>query len=238
MEIGSKKSKTNEFHTNVIQILEICRHFSFLRAINTLIRYGFKTALQGEQLNPAYRELSMAIDLPNIFRGLIGGILLLLGEKRKNFLLSNTKDGGISTRTLYNVYFDTIHKHRVAWLNCFEELELDCVLYPGLMPAFPHGYAKDLLVSCTYTFIFNILRWPCGSLPVTTVREDEQYYESDIWDSYSKRAQEAMKDSAGMPVGIQIACPEYFDEKCLGCMKVIEEVLARDGLSGNIRDIS
>lgn len=83
-------------------------------------------------------------------------------------------------------------------------------------------------MSVSYMFIANLLSWPCGALPITTVREDEQHYRredlpKDQRDVMSVYAAQEMKGSAGLPMSISIMAPAFEDEKCLRVMKEIEK---------------
>jgi hypothetical protein len=42
------------------------------------------------------------------------------------------------------------------------------------------------------------------SLPITLVREDEQYYESKWNDEFTKAVKKSAADSKGLPVGVQV----------------------------------
>ena len=82
-------------------------------------------------------------------------------------------------------------------------------------------------------FIGNLLGWPCGAMPITTVREDEQYYNredlpSDQKDMMSVYANQEMKDSAGLPMSVSVMTPLYEDEMCLRVMKEIEKGIKFD----------
>ena len=51
---------------------------------------------------------------------------------------------------------------------------LDAIIMPGFaMPAVKHGFSNDLPSAACYTFLWNILDFPAGSLPITTVNNDE-----------------------------------------------------------------
>jgi len=50
---------------------------------------------------------------------------------------------------------------------------------PGFATQAPnHGASKDGFACAVYTFIWNFLAMNVCSLPITVVREQEQYYES------------------------------------------------------------
>jgi fatty acid amide hydrolase len=83
--------------------------------------------------------------------------------------------------------------------------KLDFVLCPGFgSEALNHGvYDKNTLLAA-YTFVWNILAMTVCSLPITVVREDEQYYESRWRDEFTKAVQESAVNSRGLPVGVQV----------------------------------
>lgn len=82
---------------------------------------------------------------------------------------------------------------------------LDIVISPGFgCQAFPHGKSDVLSVAAAYTFIWNFLDMPVGSLPITCVRQDEQNYNSKYNDIITKELKNVAKNSQGLPVGVQI----------------------------------
>ena len=123
---------------------------------------------------------------------------------------------------------------------------------PGLgVPAFPHGLSTKLNQACSYTFLWNNFHFPAGTVPVTTVRDDEQHYSSGFSDTLSANAKAAAAGSAGLPVGVQVggsahrahraplptALPPagaqvvalpWQDERCLEAMAALEAALPAD----------
>jgi len=187
--------------------------------------------LEGEELLEAYTTLYRSANLPNWLR--FGGLLWLLkrlGHPRLAFMASHSRNGGHSVRTLFSYYSDLQHEMRCAWnTKVFEEHTLDCVLCPGLPPAFPHGAARDLFPSCSAVFLMNALGFPTGCLPVTTVREDECFYDEEPRDGISRKLHAAMRGAAGLPVGVQVMGREWRDELTLGCMREVERCLQAAG---------
>lgn len=91
-----------------------------------------------------------------------------------------------------------------------------------VMPAFPNVAVKmDAKVGLTYTAIWNVMGNPAGVMPVTTVREDEQEFE----ESENASFRESAKDSAGLPVSVQVVAYTHEDEKLLVVMKHLEAAL-------------
>ena len=73
-----------------------------------------------------------------------------------------------------------------------------------------------------FAFLWNMLGMAVCSVPVTRVREDEQYYESKWDDEITKRMKESAKSAAGLPVGVQIVGMPFEEERVLGLGKVVE----------------
>jgi fatty acid amide hydrolase len=49
------------------------------------------------------------------------------------------------------------------------------LLCPGYgIPATLHGFSKETTPAASYTFLWNTVNFPAGTVPVTTVRPDEE----------------------------------------------------------------
>jgi len=74
------------------------------------------------------------------------------------------------------------------------------------------------------------LHLPAGVVPMTVVRDDEQYYE-DIGHLNNDRAvamaKEACRQSVGLPIGIQLVGLPNDDERVLGVMKELENAIEK-----------
>jgi Asp-tRNA(Asn)/Glu-tRNA(Gln) amidotransferase A subunit family amidase len=103
--------------------------------------------------------------------------------------------------------------------------KLDFILCPTMaLPAINHQQSVNLLPVVMYTSIFNILQFPVGHVPITRVQADECYYsEKGNGDLMSQLANEQMKDSQGLPVGISVIGLPYDDESVLNLMSVLEK---------------
>ena len=105
----------------------------------------------------------------------------------------------------------------------FVEQGLDAVIFPALpLPAMQHEIPGRLTAAFSNMFIANILQWPSGVVPVTTVRQDEQFYKEAPNDGYCQMAHQVMENSAGLPMGVSVLAPMFQDEKCLRVMKEVE----------------
>eukprot|EP01015_Nassula_variabilis_P022906 TRINITY_DN4237_c0_g1_i3.p1 TRINITY_DN4237_c0_g1~~TRINITY_DN4237_c0_g1_i3.p1 ORF type:complete len:394 (-),score=61.88 TRINITY_DN4237_c0_g1_i3:89-1270(-) len=184
-------------------------------------------ATEGEKLIEEYKTMVLFSKIPRWIRSIVAPILDLIGEKRSARIMRN------SYKRSAQEYFDVNRRmmlNQEIMLNFWRENQLDALLSPGLAtPAIPHGMSQKLMISCCYTYMFNLLNYPTGNIPVTKVKEGEEVYdERDCihkGDMFFKQAEKAMRGSKGLPVGVQISTLPFEDEKCLKIMKILEENL-------------
>ncbi|XP_069088850.1 vitamin D3 hydroxylase-associated protein-like isoform X1 [Pleurodeles waltl] len=129
-------------------------------------------------------------------------------------------------------------KHRTAiqeyskeFVKEWRKLNLDVLLCPMLSPAFNVGSPGKLFAGFCFTMLYNVLNFPAGVLPVTTVTsEDEEElkhykgYFDDLWD---KELIKGMENGVGLPVVVQCVALPWQEELCLRFMKEVETVTRR-----------
>ena len=109
--------------------------------------------------------------------------------------------------------------------------QVDGFIHVGLpLPALKCGTSGDLTGAFSYTLLANLLLWPAGTVPITTIQEDEQHYDFDFIppdqrDHWARKAAEQMEESVGLPLSLAVMTPMWGDEKCLRIMKEIERVM-------------
>ena len=109
----------------------------------------------------------------------------------------------------------------------FRAAGVEVCLAHGLPPAMRQGTSKDCDLECFYCFIWNLVNFPVGAVPVTTVRDEEQRYNSKWADKVSRTITENMEGSAGLPVGIQVVGLPWHEEEVVEVMKRVEDGLTR-----------
>mmetsp|Transcript_29848 Transcript_29848/g.59358 ORF Transcript_29848/g.59358 Transcript_29848/m.59358 type:complete len:612 (-) Transcript_29848:46-1881(-) len=191
---------------------------------------NFSEGLEGETLIDEYKALYAAANLPNFLRPIVTRVI----DKRRAALVGGGRSGGLTAYELQQLMADVVAM-RSKWSELYDKLGVDAILHPALpLPAMKLGTSGDLTGAFSYTLLANLLLFPAGVVPVTTVREDEQSYPlSDLppnqRDFWAKKAQDCMEDSAGMPMAVAIMTPMYRDETCLRVMKAVEEVVGFEG---------
>ena len=184
----------------------------------------FLDNLKGEPIIPEYRDLLLLAQIPDFMKPLLAQILSLVGEKRKAKFLKNSKILSAYEFMKFTVKQQNLKKE---FLKFWEDNKLDALLTPGTAnPAFKHTYSGKLSLALSYTFIFNVLNLPTGCVPITLVQKGEDVYPESQYkdkDSFYHWEVKNMKDSVGLPVGVQITTLPYEDEKCVNIMRQLEE---------------
>jgi fatty acid amide hydrolase len=206
-------------------------NFGLLSAINGADGYqSFIEALEGEPSIAEYGPLILATWLPNWLRWL----LMKLIDKRSAYVLGQGSAGGITVWELWQRTAE-LTAMKSKWSEAMSDQGVDVIVYPAMpLPAFKHGLSVFLSAACSYMFISNLLDWPSGVVPVTTVRPDEAHYRKEDLpenqrDLTANHAAKIMQGSQGMPIGVSIMAPAFQDEKCLGVMKQVERLVNFQG---------
>ncbi|KAF2010553.1 amidase signature enzyme [Aaosphaeria arxii CBS 175.79] len=106
---------------------------------------------------------------------------------------------------------------------------------PNATPAVPHNGMHDAVSSCGYTFLFNLLDYTAGVIPVTHVDPvKDQLPASFNFQKLNGVAKGAYKHydaekMAGLPVGVQVVGRRLEEEKVLAIMERVEDSLDRHG---------
>nr|XP_047915067.1 vitamin D3 hydroxylase-associated protein [Anser cygnoides] len=116
--------------------------------------------------------------------------------------------------------------YHTEFIAKWRKQRLDVILCPALGPAFNHGYAGKLFAATSYTNLYNVLNFPAGVVPVSTVtRADEEelkHYRGHYGDPWDKRLKEAVEGAVGLPVAVQCVALPWQEELCLRLMKEVE----------------
>jgi len=120
--------------------------------------------------------------------------------------------------------------HRTEWFEYWQKEKLDLVLtVPNALPAIRHGDSRRMWTACGYTFLFNVLDYSAGVMPITRVDRTldnlprafrpRNKIEKGAYVGYNA------DEMHGLPVGVQIVGRRLEEEKVLEGMKLIEGLL-------------
>lgn len=105
----------------------------------------------------------------------------------------------------------------------WQSLNIDvllCPIWPLVAPL--HETTFDLAPCFAYSFIWNLLDYPAGVVPVKKVGPGEDIFPYENCDAAYKVAKECMKGSVGLPVSVQVVANMNQDEKALNIMRVLQ----------------
>ncbi|XP_025782486.1 fatty-acid amide hydrolase 1-like [Puma concolor] len=117
-------------------------------------------------------------------------------------------------------------EYQQKFIAKWRSLDLDVLLMPAMDPAFHICYSEIGTDIASYMGLYNILNFPAGVVPVTTVTpQDEEelaFYTGYYRDSTDKNFQRAIQGSVGLPVAVQCIALPWEEELCLRFMKEVE----------------
>ncbi|XP_044306668.1 vitamin D3 hydroxylase-associated protein-like [Varanus komodoensis] len=177
----------------------------------------------GELVDATWTNQIRCCRMPNLLKRILALILMPVLPRISRHLHALLGVGSVKNFWKNNV-------DRRAYCDEFiaewRKLKLDVVLCPALGPAFNLGYAGKLFVATTYTHLYNVLNFPAGVVPVTTVtqadEEELKLYKGHYGDPWDKRMKEAVEGAVGLPVAVQCVALPWQEELCLRFMKEVE----------------
>ena len=131
----------------------------------------------------------------------------------------------IVERENYRNRYARVWNEREVFFNC----TIDCLLAPAGPSAAPqHGTAKWW----GYTSVWNLLDYPAAVFPVTTVnlvkdQVEVDYKPRNTLDNENYRLYTSPEAYANAPIGLQVICRRYSDEKVMKCVEIIERAMGR-----------
>ncbi|EIN05060.1 acetamidase [Punctularia strigosozonata HHB-11173 SS5] len=127
--------------------------------------------------------------------------------------------------------------YRAEWYEYMKEKNVDYVLcVPNAAPAVPAGGMYDGFCSCGYTFLWNLLDYSAGVMPVTNVDAALDAVPRDLWkrmpNSIAKGAWKMYdaKKMEGLPVGVEVVGRRLEEEKVFWGMERIKDALTATGV--------
>lgn len=139
------------------------------------------------------------------------------------------------TTTKYWALIAKRELYKRRFFEHWDEKEIDFMIAPpNATPAVPHNGMNDACASCGYTFMFNLLDYSAGVIPVTHVDKAKDQLPKDFnINKLNGIARGAYKhynanEMHGLPVGIQVIGRRLEEEKVLALMKRVEDALGDD----------
>ncbi|NXE24792.1 VDHAP protein, partial [Ardeotis kori] len=190
--------------------------------LKTFFADGGRTWLDlftGDIVDPNLKSQVNCCKIPRLAKKLLA---LILKPLLKNVAMIFTCR---SVKEMWN-HHHQIEVYRTEFIARWRELQLDAVLCPVLGPAFTPGYPGKLLTAISSTMLYNVLNFPAGIVPVSTVTEaDEEelkLYQGCCDDPWDRTLKQAVAGAVGLPVAVQCVALPWREELCLRLMKEVE----------------
>ncbi|OWK64423.1 Vitamin D3 hydroxylase-associated protein [Lonchura striata] len=151
----------------------------------------------GDIADPGLKPQINFCKIPRLVKKLLALLLKPLFPRLAEYL--SAMAGMRSVKEMWN-HHHQIQLYRSQFISQWKELQLDVVLCPVLGPAFTTGYPGKLLTAISSTMLYNVLNFPAGVVPVSTVTEaDEEELKlykgccDDPWDRTLKQVWEVVE---------------------------------------------
>ncbi|XP_044800991.1 vitamin D3 hydroxylase-associated protein isoform X4 [Bubalus bubalis] len=182
--------------------------------------------LKGDIVDPSMKSIVTPLRLPNSLKRFLAWIWKYF-EPRVSQSLERLC--GVGTPKKLWEQHKAVEEYQQEFIAKWRSLDLDVLLSPALDPAFYIGYPAKALASSFYLGLYNLLNFPAGVVPVTTVTpQDEKelaFYRGYYRDRFDKSFQEAVRGSVGLSVAVQCIALPWEEELCLRFMKEVETLV-------------
>ncbi|XP_008302201.1 fatty-acid amide hydrolase 1 isoform X2 [Stegastes partitus] len=182
--------------------------------------------LRGSPVDPTIKSQIFPYYLPNWLKKTIAVLIKPWAPRVSASLRSLCGVGSVPNLWQQHAAVEDYIKETIAhWRRC----NIDVLLYPTIGPAYNFLYCGKASTILSYTMIYNLLNFPAGVVPVTTVtKEDEEAlknYQGYYQDVSDKNFKEAVTGGEGLPVAVQCIALPWQDELCLRFMKEVEQLV-------------
>ena len=145
----------------------------------------------------------------------------LLGQKR---LARDVRGLGSRSTKAYWRLVDERTRYRTVFVNALDAGRYDAIICPADgLPALRHGSSFILSNAMSYSTLFNLLGMPAGVVAATRVRDGEESDRAKSFDMVERMARKVELESAGLPVGVQVAARHWREDVALSVMLALEE---------------
>ncbi|XP_062250667.1 fatty-acid amide hydrolase 1 [Platichthys flesus] len=205
------------------------RHVAEELLVKGILADGATTMLQkleGSPLDPCLKAQIIPYSLPTWVKRTLSFLLRPVAPRASSIFSGIS--GVSSVPELWKQHAaveEYIHETIEDWRKC----NIDVLLCPMFGPAFNFLYCGKVTTVLTNTMLYNLLTFPAGVVPVTTVTaEDEEelkHYKGLYQDRWDKLYKEAVTGGEGLPVAVQCVALPWQDELCLRLMREVEHLV-------------
>eukprot|EP00040_Diaphanoeca_grandis_P022070 m.118071 g.118071 ORF g.118071 m.118071 type:complete len:593 (-) comp28631_c0_seq1:352-2130(-) len=143
---------------------------------------------------------------------------------------------GVKSTTAYYEAGMVRAQMKEAMVNQMKKQNLDLLIGPANpLPTAPHDSTSDFTQAASYAFVYNMVDWPAGVVPVCKVNPKTDSLSDEFWKTEVFRCGDTMTlpkmrqayeqviaSGLELPVGVQVAGLPYNEECVLRAMSIIE----------------
>jgi fatty acid amide hydrolase len=186
---------------------------------------GLLEALSEDPVAESLRPSLQWARLPGAVRRTMARVARLSGDSDLGRLMAALDEKSASE---LEAAVRRIDEHGERLLASLRVSEVDAILCPAFAtPAPPHGGSADLFLGCSYSMVWNGVGFAAGVVPVTRVHASEARRERARGRT-GRAARRVDEQSAGLPVGVQVAVPPWHDRTLLAVLEAIEKNVRSD----------
>jgi len=185
-----------------------------------------KRRLGGGAVDRRVAGLLQLAAIPNALRPAIVGAAAAFGQRRLSRQIASIRP---SSADGYWTLVDGQAAYRRRFVAELDGRGIDALVCPPhALPALTHGASYYLSTAASYSMLYNLLGMPAGVVPVTRVRAGEATPRPAGRDLVDRTAAQVERDSAGLPIGVQVVARHWREDVALAVMAALEAALCED----------
>jgi fatty acid amide hydrolase len=180
--------------------------------------------IEGEPIDRSLASMRLLTKVPPSVRQAAARVARLAGEHRLAGFLEAVGERSVAD---YWKLIGVLRRVRADIGAAMKASRIDVILCPAhATPALPHGLSRDFVLAGSASMLWNVVQFPAGVVPVTRVRAGETA-RARPQDRLEKQAAEVDRQSAGLPVGVQIVGRPWEEDVVLAAMIAVEDGASR-----------
>jgi fatty acid amide hydrolase len=184
---------------------------------------SFRRLLRGNPVDRRLGPLILAARMPPWLRATAAAAFDALGRHRQARNLRRFASGSVDEYWQTMAAMTEFKRTMLAALETAEGGAIDVVLCPAYaLPAVRHGATELMPMPGAYVTFVNACGFPAGIVPVTRVRPGEEGDRGASRDIVDQVARDTERDSAGLPIAVQVIARPWRDHAALAAMMAIE----------------
>lgn len=181
---------------------------------------GFTGYLRDVWRNLGLNSYLLSMGLP---RQWVSSRMLELTGQHQMAVVFKEGLGRVSTDDYWQLV-ERRNQYRQHFISELDARGFDAVICPpDALPALTHGTSYTLFTALSYATLFNLMGMPAGVVAATRVRKGEESDRSRSLDIVERCAAKVEHQSAGLPVGVQVAARHWREDVALAVMAALED---------------